>query len=87
VDVKKESTVVEMAKSCDIVVNCVGPYTLFGEPVVRACADEGTHHVDISAEALFNHIMYQKYNKTAEETGAVIVGACGCVKISKVNLT
>jgi len=76
-DVKQEHTIADMAKCCKIVVNCVGPYTLFGEPVVRACVNQGTHHLDISAEALFNCQMYKKYNQTAKENGALVVGACG----------
>ncbi len=29
---------------------CVGPYRLYGEPVVRACVEAGTDYLDVSGE-------------------------------------
>jgi short subunit dehydrogenase-like uncharacterized protein len=40
----------KMASQCKVVLNCVGPYRFFGEQVVEACVDQGTHHVDVSGE-------------------------------------
>ena len=37
-----------MARSARLVVNCVGPYRFYGEQTVKACVEAGTHHVDIS---------------------------------------
>lgn len=47
-DVKNEESIRDMARSTRLVLNCVGPYRFFGEVVVRACVENGTHHVDIS---------------------------------------
>ena len=33
--------------SCQV-LNCVGPYRFYGEAVVKACVENGAHHVDIS---------------------------------------
>jgi short subunit dehydrogenase-like uncharacterized protein len=33
-----------------LVLNCVGPYRFFGEPVVKACAECGTDYLDICGE-------------------------------------
>ena len=66
-DSADEASLVEMAKRAKIVINCVGPvgrflpssdlkslkYRLYGEPVVRACVENGTSHVDISGEPIF----------------------------------
>jgi short subunit dehydrogenase-like uncharacterized protein len=49
-DVEDESSLQEMASQARIVVNCVGPYRLYGEPVVRACIASGAHYVDVSGE-------------------------------------
>jgi short subunit dehydrogenase-like uncharacterized protein len=49
-DVKNEESIREMARSTRLVLNCVGPYRFFGEVVVRACVENGTHHVDISGK-------------------------------------
>lgn len=49
-DVEDESSLQQMASQARVVVNCVGPFRLYGEPVVRACIASGAHHVDISGE-------------------------------------
>lgn len=40
-DVRDPASVEAMARSCRLLLNCVGPYRFFGEPVVRACAENG----------------------------------------------
>jgi short subunit dehydrogenase-like uncharacterized protein len=49
-DVEDESSLREMATQARVVVNCVGPYRFYGEPIVRACIASGAHHLDVSAE-------------------------------------
>ena len=49
-DVEDESSLREMASQARIVVNCVGPYRIYGEPVVRVCIASGAHYVDVTAE-------------------------------------
>jgi len=49
-DVEDESSLQEMASQAHVVVNCVGPYRFYGEPVVRACIASGAHYVDVSGE-------------------------------------
>jgi short subunit dehydrogenase-like uncharacterized protein len=34
------------------VLNCVGPYRFYGEVVVKACVENGAHHIDISGNFL-----------------------------------
>lgn len=36
-----------LAKRTRLIINCVGPYHLFSTPVVEACAQNGTHYVDM----------------------------------------
>jgi short subunit dehydrogenase-like uncharacterized protein len=36
-----------LAKRTRLIVNCVGPYHLYSTPVVEACAENGTHYVDV----------------------------------------
>lgn len=66
-----------MARQARIIINCVGPYRFFGEPVVKACVEEGTHHVDVSGEPQYIEAMALKYHKQAEEKGIYIISACG----------
>lgn len=60
-----------------IVVNCCGPYRFYGEIVVKACIEAGTHHVDISGEAQFIEGMMVKYHDLAKEKKAYVISACG----------
>ncbi|CAG2060162.1 unnamed protein product [Timema podura] len=39
-----------MTSQTRVLINTVGPYKLYGEPVVKACIDGGCHYVDVSAE-------------------------------------
>ena len=36
-----------LAKKTIILINAVGPYILYGEPVICACAENGTHYIDV----------------------------------------
>jgi len=66
-----------MAKSAKCVCTTVGPYTLYGEPLVAACAEAGTDYVDLCGEPAWMHEMIGKYETKAMETGARIVFSCG----------
>ena len=37
----------DLARQTRVLLNCVGPYTLYGTPVVEACAKTGTHYLDV----------------------------------------
>jgi len=76
-DVSDEASLSEMAKKCRVLVNCCGPYRFYGEPVVKACIEAGTHHVDVSGEPQYMESMQLKYNKLAAEKGVYVVSACG----------
>lgn len=76
-DVKDPDSLKKMAEQCRIVVNCCGPYRFFGEPVVKACIEAGTHHVDVSGEPQYMERMQLQYNEQAQEKGVYVVSACG----------
>ncbi|XP_041038609.1 saccharopine dehydrogenase a, tandem duplicate 1 [Carcharodon carcharias] len=66
-----------MCQQGSVILNCVGPYRFFGEPVVKACIENGTHCVDVSGEPQFLEGMQLKYDHQAAEKGVYIVGSCG----------
>ncbi|KAF4659193.1 hypothetical protein FOL47_007690 [Perkinsus chesapeaki] len=66
----------EMVKNTRLVLNCVGPYALYGEPVVASCVKYGTDYMDISGEVQFIERMQLKYSEKAKQSGAVIMSAC-----------
>lgn len=76
-DVNDEKSLADMVSKAKIIVNCCGPYRFFGEPVVKACVEAGTHHVDVSGEPQYMETMQLKYNDLAKEKGVYIVSACG----------
>merc|ERR1712062_269959 len=76
-DVKDESSLKKMVTQTKVLLNCVGPYRFSGEPVVKACAQYGTHYVDISGEPQFLETTQLKYNDQAAQNGTYIVGSCG----------
>ncbi len=60
-----------------MVISTVGPYTLYGEPLVAACAAAGTDYVDLTGEPEFVDRMWIGYHAEAERTGARLVHSCG----------
>lgn len=70
-------TILEMCRQCNVVVNCVGPYAFYGEQVVKACVEMGTHHIDISGEPKYLQMCQLKYHDEAKAKGIHIVGTCG----------
>lgn len=66
-----------MAASAKVVITTVGPYIEYGEPLVDACAAEGTAYVDLTGEPEFMDLMYVRHHRRAAVTGARIVHACG----------
>ncbi|MFI6811522.1 saccharopine dehydrogenase family protein [Nonomuraea sp. NPDC050328] len=67
----------ELARRTRVVATTVGPYLEYGEPLVRACAEAGTHYVDLTGEPEFVDWMYLRYDALAASTGAKLVHACG----------
>jgi short subunit dehydrogenase-like uncharacterized protein len=49
-DVADAGSLAAMARGTRLVVNAVGPFMLFGEPVVAACVENGTNYIDITGE-------------------------------------
>ncbi|KAK1328123.1 hypothetical protein QTO34_012546 [Cnephaeus nilssonii] len=76
-DISNPASLDEMAKQATIVLNCVGPYRFYGEPVVKACVENGTSCIDISGEPQFLELMYWKYHEKAAEKGVYIIGSSG----------
>jgi short subunit dehydrogenase-like uncharacterized protein len=60
-----------------VVLTTVGPYQLYGSPLVAACADTGTDYVDLCGEVGWMRTMIDAHEARAKETGARIVLSCG----------
>ncbi|MEL6259012.1 MAG: saccharopine dehydrogenase NADP-binding domain-containing protein, partial [Pseudomonadota bacterium] len=66
-----------MAKNAKCILTTVGPYTLYGEPLVAACASAGADYVDLSGEVLWMKDMIEAHSDAAKASGARIVHSCG----------
>ncbi|MBN4747419.1 saccharopine dehydrogenase NADP-binding domain-containing protein, partial [Pandoraea nosoerga] len=60
-----------------VVMSTVGPYALYGEPLVKVCAESGTDYCDLTGETQWIKRMIEKYEATAQQSGARIVHCCG----------
>jgi short subunit dehydrogenase-like uncharacterized protein len=67
----------KVAESARVVITTVGPYALYGEPLVAACASAGTDYVDLTGEPEFVDRMWVEHQVEAERTGARLVHCCG----------
>src|SRR5262249_37911957 len=66
-----------MAARTKVVLTTVGPYSLYGEPLVAACAKVGTDYVDLTGETVFMHKMINAHEAAAKASGARICFSCG----------
>jgi short subunit dehydrogenase-like uncharacterized protein len=66
-----------VAESTKVVITTVGPYILYGEPIVAACAAVGTTYVDLTGEPEFVDRMWLGYHDQATRTGARLIHSCG----------
>ena len=66
-----------LAARTQAVITTVGPYQLYGEPLVAACVANGTDYVDLCGEPAWMVDIIGKYDDAAKKTGARIVLSCG----------
>ena len=66
-----------MASRARVVVNLVGPYTLYGRPVIEACVAGGAHYVDLTGEMPFVRRMIDAFDAKAAEARVKVVQTCG----------
>ena len=76
-DARDERSLAAMCAQTAVVVSTVGPYALYGEPLVKVCAELGTDYCDLTGEVQWIRRMLDRYEKTASRTGARIVPCCG----------
>jgi short subunit dehydrogenase-like uncharacterized protein len=72
-----ESSLRKLCASTRVIVSTVGPYALYGEMLVKVCAESGTDYCDLSGEVQWIRRMLQRYSATAQTSGARIVHCCG----------
>lgn len=67
----------DLASKTAIFITTVGPYSRYGEHAFKACAENGTHYLDVTGEPPFVARMIKKYEHTAKATGAIMIPQIG----------
>ncbi|XP_037100942.1 saccharopine dehydrogenase-like oxidoreductase [Syngnathus acus] len=76
-DVSSKESLAVMCQQALVILNCVGPYRFYGEPVVAACVENGAHYIDICGEPQFLERMQLEYHSKALDKGVYVIGSCG----------
>lgn len=76
-DADDENALEAMCRQSRVVVSTVGPYALYGEPLIRVCTRLGTDYCDLTGEPPWMRRMIGNYQDAAVKSGARIVHCCG----------
>lgn len=76
-DAQDEDQLTQMCQRTKVVISTVGPYALYGETLIKACATLGTDYCDLTGEPQWIAKMLEKYEESAKLSGARIVNSCG----------
>jgi len=94
-DATKSEEIKFLASQTRVLINCVGPYRIYGDQVVAACVEAGTDYTDVTGEPPFVMETIAKYHNISAEKQIYILPACGvgslipdvCVQLLKDEYT
>jgi short subunit dehydrogenase-like uncharacterized protein len=66
-----------MVRRTKALITTVGPYQLYGDAVIAACAAAGTDYLDLTGEPNWMARTIAAHHETAKKTGARLVHSCG----------
>jgi short subunit dehydrogenase-like uncharacterized protein len=67
----------DLLADCAVVIDCAGPFVRYGEPVVRAAVETGTHYVDTTGEQSYMQGVRDRFDAAAHAIGVAVVPAMG----------
>lgn len=76
-DAANPGSLAVMVARTKCVITTVGPYQLYGEPLLAACAAAGTDYLDLSGEPSWMAAMIPLYHAAAQASGARIIFSAG----------
>lgn len=76
-DARDRSALDQLVQRTLVVCTTAGPYAKYGDQLVAACADAGTHYCDLTGEVQWMRRTIDAHHARAGETGARIVHSCG----------
>ena len=71
-DAANESDLRALCQQTRVVVSTIGPYALYGEPLVKMCAETGTDYCDLTGEAQWIRKMIERYEGAARQSGRIV---------------
>ncbi|MCA9803630.1 MAG: SDR family NAD(P)-dependent oxidoreductase [Cyanobacteria bacterium HKST-UBA02] len=74
VDAREPEDLDELAGDVAVLVNCAGPFSLLGRPVVEAAVKNRIHYLDITGEQAFIRQVVE--TRVEPESGTILVPAC-----------
>ena len=77
VDSNDIASIEDMVSKTKCVLTTVGPYQLYGNDIVAACAKSGTDYVDLCGEPGWMHEKINELSDIAKDSGSRIVFSCG----------
>lgn len=76
-NVASPETMDNLVEKGEVLINTVGPFQLFGEPVLETVVNKGAHYIDSTGEPAFISKVFEHYGQRANATGSVMLTACG----------
>ena len=76
-DAADEPALKAMCAQASTIISTVGPYALYGSPLVKICAESGTDYCDLTGEVQWIRKMIDTHEAAAKKSGARIVHCCG----------
>jgi short subunit dehydrogenase-like uncharacterized protein len=76
-DTANAASLAQLMARTRLVLTTVGPYQLYGNELVAACAANGVDYVDLCGEPAWMRHMIDAHEAAAKQSGARIVFSCG----------
>lgn len=69
----EKDDLLRLAKSTKVLITTVGPYHKYGSTAFEACAETGTHYLDVTGEVPWVRDMILKHHEQAKSNGAIMI--------------
>jgi short subunit dehydrogenase-like uncharacterized protein len=74
-DASQPETLPPVFEGTRVLINCAGPFTELGEPVVAEAVRQGVHYLDTTGEQAFIKLVFDRYGEEAKRGGIVLAPA------------
>jgi short subunit dehydrogenase-like uncharacterized protein len=76
-DAQDKPALADLAKQARVITSTAGPFALYSDNLVQACAAEGTHWCDLTGETAWVRRLIDRHHDEAVRRGTRIVPLCG----------